>query len=65
MKHYRIRIGVERVRVELMTEAEYVVARRLRPFTRPQIVTNTASCPVVSGSVLQMATPKGATPSAY
>ena len=51
---FGMRIGGTRPRVVLLGRDEYDQVRRLKPFTRPALVTNTASCPVQSGRVLQM-----------
>ena len=57
---FGLRIGGTRPQVALLSREEYRQVRQLRPFSRPQIVTNTTACPVVAGRVLQMPSPKAA-----
>ena len=57
---FGMRIGGTRPRVVLLGRDEYDQVRRLKPFTRPALVTNTAACPAVGGKLLTMPRPEGA-----
>ncbi len=61
--NFGIRVGGERIQIALLNKEEYSQVRRLKPFTRPKLVTNTTACPVVAGRVLQMPSPKAVVPS--